>query len=108
MRISASSLAVGQHKEAEAVAQKNVALADPAVLVLAGRVGEPVAGEGEVLPQGGQRVVAGIVVAVEADRALGRVGRLWMTGAGAFAGTDGDSKARTAARMVAQESHGKV
>ncbi len=37
---------------------------------LAGRVGEPVSGEGEVLAEGGKRGVAGVVVAVEADVGL--------------------------------------
>ena len=66
--------AVGQDQKAEVVMQENVAFALPAVLVLAGRVGEPVAGEGEVPAQGGQGVVAGIVVAVEADWVLRRPG----------------------------------
>jgi len=64
-------LAVGQHEEAEVVAQKRVAFADPAIVVRTGRIGEPVAGEGEVLSQGRQRSVAGIVIAVEADRIVG-------------------------------------
>ena len=53
--------------EAEAIVEESVALAQPAVLVLTGRIGEPVAGEGEVASQCGQCIVAGIVVAVEAD-----------------------------------------
>jgi hypothetical protein len=63
--------AVGEDEEAEAVAQECVALADPAVVVCAGRIGEPVSGEGEVLSQRGRGVVAGVVVAVEADGILG-------------------------------------
>src|SRR5271170_1053287 len=40
------SLAIGEDKETEVVAQESIALAHPAVVVLAGRVGEPVAGKG--------------------------------------------------------------
>ena len=59
--------AIGEDQEAEAVAQQKVALAKPGVLRLAGRVGEPVSGEGEELAQFGQRGVAGVDVAVEAE-----------------------------------------
>ena len=62
--------AVGEDEEAEAIAKEGFALAGPGVVVRAGRVGEPVSGEGEVAAEGGKSVVAGIFVAVKADRVL--------------------------------------
>ena len=62
--------AVGQDEKTEAVAQKNVALADPGIVIREGRVGEPVSGEGELLAQGWEQIVAGIVVGVEAEVVL--------------------------------------
>jgi hypothetical protein len=43
------------------------ALAEPGVSGLSGGWGEPVAGEGEALMEGGEAIVAGVKVAVEAD-----------------------------------------
>ena len=62
--------AVVEDEEAEVVAEEDVALASPCVLTLAGWVAEPVAGEGEVLAEGGKSGVAGVVVAVEPDVAV--------------------------------------
>ena len=45
--------AVEKDEETEVVEENNPALADPGVLTFAGRVVEPIAGEGEVLAQGG-------------------------------------------------------
>ena len=45
---------IEEDKESEALTQEHVALALPAVLLLAGRIVEPVSGEGEVPAQRGQ------------------------------------------------------
>jgi hypothetical protein len=65
-------LAVGQYEEAEAAVEQSVALALPTVSVRAGRVREPVSGEGEVASQCRKGGITGIVVAVEADGILCR------------------------------------
>ena len=59
--------AVGQHQESPAVLLEELALAQPGVAVRAGRVGEPVAGEGEAAAHGDHRSVAGVLIAVKAD-----------------------------------------
>jgi len=59
--------AVGDDEEAEAGAEERFALAEPGVVGSAGRVGEPVSGEGEALAQVGEGGVAGVVVAVESE-----------------------------------------
>jgi len=57
---------VGKDEEAEAVAEEDFTLADPGVLALAGRRGEPVTDKGEVVAEDGKRGVAWVEVAVEA------------------------------------------
>lgn len=60
-------LAVGEDEEAEAGAEDFVALAEPLVGARAGGIGEPVADEVDVLAEGGERGVTGVLVAVHAD-----------------------------------------
>ena len=63
-------LAVRQHQEAPALRAQKLAFAGPGVRVLARRIGEPVSGKAEDLAHRRHRVVAGIVIAVEADEGL--------------------------------------
>ena len=62
--------AVSEDEEAETGAEECVALADPTIVVCAGRIGEPVSGDVEVLTQRGKGAIAGVVVAIEAEGIL--------------------------------------
>ena len=64
--------AVKEDKESEVVAKEDFALAGPGVLMFAGRVVKPVAREGEVLTEGGEEGVAGVVIAIETELWPGR------------------------------------
>ena len=64
--------AVEEDEEAKAVANQNVALTPPCVPGFAGRVIEPIAGEGEVPTQCGQCGVARVEVTVESKVLRGR------------------------------------
>lgn len=70
---------VGQDEEAVTGFEELRALADPGVYGFAGGRGEPVACKGEVLVEGGEAVVSGVEVAVEAGvvpcRGLGYEGQ---------------------------------
>lgn len=61
---------IEEHKEAEAIAQQNIALPLPGVRGLARRVVEPVAGEGKVFSQGRKGGVSRIEIAIEAEMLL--------------------------------------
>jgi len=58
---------VVEQKKSEAFALEALALAAPTIGMLARRIIQPVAGEGEAAMQFGQQVIAGIVVAVESE-----------------------------------------
>ena len=59
--------AIEEDEETEVVAKKDFALARPGILMFAGRVIEPVASKGKVLTQGGEGVIAWVIIAVETE-----------------------------------------
>ena len=66
--------AIEEDEETEVVAKKDFALARPSILMFAGRFIEPVASKGKVLAQGGEGVIAWVIIAVETEMDLLRAG----------------------------------
>jgi hypothetical protein len=101
--------AVRENKEPEVIVEESIAFAPPAVLVLSGRIGEPVAGKGKVPSQCRQGVVAGVVVAVESDGILCRPGRSVADGRRrGWLGAASGGQEKESGERSRQESHKKV